>query len=562
MHIYQALKMACKSLWTNKLRSFLTMLGIIIGVLTVSLLTTVAQGVSNAVISSIRSQSTLSIFMNMSPEITYGKANGLIGSVQSEYDENDESYFKYSLIMSSSSIVGLDDITDLSSGAVDESNFAFDQAYVIDDESYNNLSNDQKSIADVLKTIKARSSAMKTTIYAVDKNFDEVYDFKIKGNFPKDKYQILVDENFVKSYFGNIELENAVDRYVTFGISANTEINLTFADTQDSSILSVLEMIASNKLTKVKDSTLSRDGKTVTLYVKYFRVFNEESIKNYFNAGLTSASVSSQIENVSFNNTYDMTNAKAFLISGVLSNKDNNSLFSSGSSSMEGSDELNAMTLAFAGSSDVKGTCYMLIDEETKVIAGVPSGSNLNDQMIRYAYLRFKTENVMDSVNNKITLAFIGGNFQIMKDFIIISMSSVAKIISNVMNIMTTMLAVISAISLVVGGIGIMNIMLVAVTERTREIGIRKAIGAKRSSILVQFLVEALMLSLFGGALGLGLSAIGVVIISHVMGITMAMPLWVVLMSVGFCTAIGLIFGMYPAIKASYMQPIDALRRE
>ena len=562
MHIYQALKMACKSLWTNKLRSFLTMLGIIIGVLTVSLLTTVAQGVSNAVISSIRSQSTLSIFMNMSPEITYGKANGLIGSVQSEYDENDESYFKYSLIMSSSSIVGLDDITDLSSGAVDESNFAFDQAYVIDDESYNNLSNDQKSIADVLKTIKARSSAMKTTIYAVDKNFDEVYDFKIKGSFPKDKYQILVDENFVKSYFGNIELENAVDRYVTFGISANTEINLTFADTQDSSILSVLEMIASNKLTKVKDSTLSSDGKTVTLYVKYFRVFNEESIKNYFNAGLTSASVSSQIENVSFNNTYDMTNAKAFLISGVLSNKDNSSLFSSGSSSMEGSDELNAMTLAFAGSSDVKGTCYMLIDEETKVIAGVPSGSNLNDQMIRYAYLRFKTENVMDSVNNKITLAFIGGNFQIMKDFIIISMSSVAKIISNVMNIMTTMLAVISAISLVVGGIGIMNIMLVAVTERTREIGIRKAIGAKRSSILVQFLVEALMLSLFGGALGLGLSAIGVVIISHVMGITMAMPLWVVLMSVGFCTAIGLIFGMYPAIKASYMQPIDALRRE
>ena len=274
MHIYQALKMACKSLWTNKLRSFLTMLGIIIGVLTVSLLTTVAQGVSNAVISSIRSQSTLSIFMNMSPEITYGKANGLIGSVQSEYDENDESYFKYSLIMSSSSIVGLDDITDLSSGAVDESNFAFDQAYVIDDESYNNLSNDQKSIADVLKTIKARSSAMKTTIYAVDKNFDEVYDFKIKGSFPKDKYQILVDENFVKSYFGNIELENAVDRYVTFGISANTEINLTFADTQDSSILSVLEMIASNKLTKVKDSTLSSDGKTVTLYVKYFRVFN------------------------------------------------------------------------------------------------------------------------------------------------------------------------------------------------------------------------------------------------------------------------------------------------
>ena len=565
MHIYQALKMACKSLWTNKLRSFLTMLGIIIGVLTVSLLTTVAQGVSSAVISSIRSQSTLSIFTNiMNTEITYGKANGLIGSVQAEYDENDESYFKYSLIMSSSSIVGLNDITDLSSGTVDESNFAFDQAYVIDDESYNNLSNDQKSIADVLKKSKARSSAMKTTIYAVDKNFDEVYDFKIKGNFPKDKYQILVDENFVKSYFGTIELEDVINQYVTFGIVANTEINLTFAEAQDSTMLSILENIVQENpaLTKIKDATLSSDGKAVTIYVKYFRVFNEETIKEYFNAALSAAGISSQIETVVLTNTYDMTNAKAFLISGVLSNKDNSSLFSNGSSSMEGSNELNSMTLAFAGSSDVRGTCYMLIDEETKVIAGVPSGSNLNDHMIRYAYLRFKTENVMDSVNNKITLAFIGGNFQIMKDFMIISMSSVAKIISNVMNIMTTMLAVISAISLVVGGICIMNIMIVAVSERTREIGIRKAIGAKRSSILVQFLVEALMLSLFGGALGLGLSAIGVVIISHVMGITMAMPLWVILMSVGFCTAIGLIFGMYPAIKASYMQPIDALRRE
>lgn len=124
------------------------------------------------------------------------------------------------------------------------------------------------------------------------------------------------------------------------------------------------------------------------------------------------------------------------------------------------------------------------------------------------------------------------------------------------------MLTVISIISLLVGGIGIMNIMLVAVTERTREIGIRKAIGAKRSSILVQFLVEALFLSLLGGAIGLVLSAIGSLIISSVMGVTIMMPFWVIAMSLGFCTAIGLIFGMFPAVKASRMQPIDALRRE
>jgi putative ABC transport system permease protein len=124
------------------------------------------------------------------------------------------------------------------------------------------------------------------------------------------------------------------------------------------------------------------------------------------------------------------------------------------------------------------------------------------------------------------------------------------------------MLTVISVVSLIVGGIGIMNIMLVAVTERTREIGVRKAIGAKRSSILTQFLVEALMLSLVGGAIGLGISAIGCWIIGNLMGIAIVMPFWVIAMSLGFCTAIGLIFGMFPAIKAARMQPIDALRRE
>ena len=107
-----------------------------------------------------------------------------------------------------------------------------------------------------------------------------------------------------------------------------------------------------------------------------------------------------------------------------------------------------------------------------------------------------------------------------------------------------------------------MNIMLVAVSERTREIGVRKAIGAKKSSILSQFLVEALTLSLFGGLIGLGISFVGTIIIGYVMDITLVMPAWVILMSFGFCTAIGLIFGMFPAIKASNMEPIDALKRD
>ena len=113
MHILQALKMACKSLWTNKMRSFLTMLGIIIGVLTVSLLTTVAQGVSNAVVSSIREQSTMAALMNMDTTIdskmTYKNVNDIIRSVQPE-DKNAEDYFDYSLAITSKSIVALENL--------------------------------------------------------------------------------------------------------------------------------------------------------------------------------------------------------------------------------------------------------------------------------------------------------------------------------------------------------------------------------------------------------------------------------------------------------------------
>lgn len=565
MHLIQAFKMACKSLWTKKMRSFLTMLGIIIGVMTVSLLTTVAQGVSDAVVSSIRSQSTLSIMMNMSTEITYSTANELIGGVQSEYDENDESYFDYSLVLSSSSVMGLGDLEGEPSGAIDDSCFIFDMPYEISDEDYNNLPDDKKTIADNLKTIKARASAYNSSIYAVDKNFDKVYDFKISGTFPTKTNEILVDESFVKTYFDVDDIKDAVGEFVTLGIEIGTDVKFTFSEVQDVSILDKLSnAISAIKLKETKPATLSTDGKSATLYLEYFRVFNEETMKNNVSKVLTAGGTGVSISNVSFLNTYDSTNAKTFKISGVLADDDNGSLFSSGgaSSRVGSDDELNALSLAFAATSNQKGTLYMLLDEETKVIAGVDADSSIDEQMIRYAYFRFKTEDVMESVNNKISLAFIQKQFNMMQDFMLISMSSVSKIISNVMNIMTTMLAVISAISLVVGGIGIMNIMLVAVTERTREIGIRKAIGAKRSSILAQFLVEALMLSLLGGAIGLGISAIGVLIIGNLMGIAMSMPLWVILMSVGFCTAIGLIFGMYPAIKASYMQPIDALRRE
>ncbi|MDR1674384.1 MAG: FtsX-like permease family protein, partial [Oscillospiraceae bacterium] len=130
----------------------------------------------------------------------------------------------------------------------------------------------------------------------------------------------------------------------------------------------------------------------------------------------------------------------------------------------------------------------------------------------------------------------------------------------DAMEILTTMLAGIAAISLLVGGIGIMNIMLVSVSERTREIGIRKAIGASRGNILVQFLIEALAISLLGGMMGLLLAFIILKIMENPLNVELNMSAGVMQLAVFFSMAIGIIFGLYPANKASKLRPIEALR--
>lgn len=127
---------------------------------------------------------------------------------------------------------------------------------------------------------------------------------------------------------------------------------------------------------------------------------------------------------------------------------------------------------------------------------------------------------------------------------------------------MTLMLAGIAAISLLVGGIGIMNIMLVSVTERTREIGIRKAIGAKRRNILTQFLIEALCVSGVGGVLGVLLGLIGCKVLPKFLNQSFVVSNNVVLLAFAFSAGVGVIFGLYPANKASKLRPIDALRYE
>jgi putative ABC transport system permease protein len=120
-------------------------------------------------------------------------------------------------------------------------------------------------------------------------------------------------------------------------------------------------------------------------------------------------------------------------------------------------------------------------------------------------------------------------------------------------------------ISLLVGGIGIMNIMLVSVSERTREIGLRKAVGAKSSAILTQFLVEAVVLCCVGGLVGLGLGQLLTFAIAKIPNVNLDkayIPGWAILMSLGFSAMVGVFFGMFPAVKAARLDPIEALRHE
>ncbi len=142
------------------------------------------------------------------------------------------------------------------------------------------------------------------------------------------------------------------------------------------------------------------------------------------------------------------------------------------------------------------------------------------------------------------------------------SMANLLDSLNEMMSVIELALSIIAGISLVVGGIGVMNIMLVSITERTKEIGTRKALGATNGSIRLQFITESVVICIIGGIIGIGLGALLGTVACNVMGYSVAISGKSIMIAVGFSMAIGIFFGYYPANKAAKLNPIDALRYE
>ena len=188
--------------------------------------------------------------------------------------------------------------------------------------------------------------------------------------------------------------------------------------------------------------------------------------------------------------------------------------------------------------------------------------SNSVSTKVTSFYVTSTSEDSMDATEATVTRLMMDRFNEDEDAFSITNQSEIMDALSSVTGTLSLLLGGIAAISLLVGGIGIMNIMLVSVTERTREIGIRKAIGAGRGTIMLQFLIEALTISLLGCLIGIGLSGTILAVVNVVGGVSYGLNGTVVTVSILFSVGIGVLFGLYPANKAATMLPIDALRFE
>ena len=214
-------------------------------------------------------------------------------------------------------------------------------------------------------------------------------------------------------------------------------------------------------------------------------------------------------------------------------------------------------SMAGMANMDMASAAMLLVPQTVlDAVNGVPDRYNM-------IYVTATDDSQLDAIGNIVSNVLHSRNNNFGRDvYLVQNMATYIDMLDSIIRILTIFIAGVSAISLLVGGIGVMNIMLVSVTERTREIGIRKSLGAKTSTIIFQFLTESVILCLIGGIIGFMLGVVGAYSIASIMNITVKLQVSTVAIAVGFSSAIGIFFGIYPARRAAKMLPIDALRHE
>ena len=251
---------------------------------------------------------------------------------------------------------------------------------------------------------------------------------------------------------------------------------------------------------------------------------------------------------------------RSFLIIGIIKSDETSSKSSSRSGGSSGSGRSNSSAKSSSSGSSSSSSTYTSLDAYIPYTTLTRMASNVSSEITTF-YATATSEDSLDAAEDALSEMMLERFGQDEDAFTIQNQSTLMETMNSVTNTLALMLGGIAAISLVVGGIGIMNIMLVSVTERTKEIGIRKAIGAGRGSIMLQFMLEALMISLLGCLFGILLSW-GILQAAGMIMDSMSFQLsnQVVWIAVGFSSIIGVIFGIYPANKAAKKHPIEALR--
>lgn len=332
---------------------------------------------------------------------------------------------------------------------------------------------------------------------------------------------------------------------LTVSINSDSETSLEYTQLDDILNISGVESVAPYKTvsgTISKGSSSSRGSSILATTPSYFKIMN---------LGITNGRI---LSNIDLNNT-----SKVCLIGTTLA-----------SSLFEGVKSKDIV----GQSVNIDGEQFTVIGVLTKM--GSSMGNNIDstliipftsakylksDNSINTLYVKVTDENYISRVTTLIE-NYISRTLEIEEDYYTVSsQDSMLDTMSDINSTLSLLLGGIAGISLIVGGIGVMNVMLVSVTERTKEIGIRKALGAKRKDILIQFLVESLILCLLGGFIGIGLGlAIGFIL--QTFGFNFTTNTALIIIAFASSAFIGLVFGIFPAYKASKLNPIDALRTE